>query len=324
MPFFARSPLRKLSRKQARRRTEADGIRALTFELEMLEFVAAGDDLGLLRVAGRWTAPAWRSLQDIALVIRGGEDTIELQPLPDPEGAVPLASPDGEPWRAAYTASAELIEDPDVELALIADDDEAPVAIPRPGDWEPPAAVYEDEEEEDEGEAGDEPWNAELENLADLQIQAERLAEELEAREADEEPEPDKEPEIDEPADPEPVVVAESVAVADPEELAHLREELAEARSELDAERSRREALEEEMRARATVEDDLRNAIAMQEAELAAAVAQATQRARRAERQSAYAANGGGDASDRPRVEPIDNEFLARLERAHRAAEAAS
>src|SRR5438132_6553613 len=317
MPFFARSPLRKLSRKQARRRAEADGIRALAFELEMLEFVAAGDDLGLLRVAGRWTAPAWRSLQDIALVIRRGEDTLELQPLPDPEGAVPLASPDGEPWRAAYTASAELVEDPYVELALIADDDEAPVEIPRPGDWEPPAAVDEDEEE-DEAEAGDEPWNAELEHLADLQIQAERLAEELEAREGDEEPE------ADEPADPEPVVVAESVAVADPDELAHLREELAEARSELDAERSRREALEEEMRARATVEDDLRNAIAMQEAELAAAVAQATQRARRAERQSAYAANGGGDASDRPRAEPIDNEFLARLERARRAAEAAS
>src|SRR5438132_6889350 len=322
MPFFARSPLRKLSRKQARRRAEAEGIRALTFELEMLEFVAAGDELGLLRVAGRWTAPAWRSLQDIALVIRGGEDTIELQPLPDPEGAVPLASPDGEPWRAAYTASAELIEDPDVELALIADDDEAPVAIPRPGDWEPPAAVYEDEEE-DEGEAGDEPWNAELEHLTDLQIQAERLAEELEAREADEELEADEEPEADEPADPEPVI-AETVAVADPDELERLREELAEARSELEAERSRREALEEEMRARATVEDELRNAIAMQEAELAAAVAQAAQRARRAERQSAYAANGGGDASDRPRAEPIDNEFLARLERARRAAEAAS
>src|SRR5438105_14767032 len=111
MPFFARSPLRKLSRKQARRRTEADGIRALTFDLETLEFVAAGDDLGLLRVAGRWTAPAWRSLQDVVLVIQRGEDALELQPLPDVEGAEPLASPDGESWRAAYTASAELIDD---------------------------------------------------------------------------------------------------------------------------------------------------------------------------------------------------------------------
>ena len=315
MPFFARSPLRKLGRKQdeERRRGEAEGIRALAFDLESLELVPVDAEVGLLRVAGRWTAPAPRPLQDIVLSLRFGGDSIELRALPDLVGAAPLASPRGEPWRAAYTASAILIEDPHVELTLVADG-EAPVTIPRPSDWEPLTSGVEQqsagaEREEEVAEAAgrpvqaDEPWNAELERLAQLQVEAERLAEELEANQAE--------------------VPAETLEQPDAEELTRVREELEAARTALDVERRRREALEEEIRARATVEDDLRNAIAMQEAELAAAVAQAAQRARRAERQKSQVATAGGETANGSQPEALDNDFRARLERARRAAETA-
>jgi hypothetical protein len=198
MPFFARSPLRKLGRSPAegRRRGEAEGVSALAFDLDTLELVPVDSEVGLLRVAGRWTAPAVRPLQEIVLSLSVDGNTLNLHPLPDLGGAAPLASPDGEPWRGAYTVRMDLVEDPHAQLALIADR-EAPVAIPRPSDWEslrggaaePPSKAAQEQGASETGapadRLADEPWQAELERLAQLQIEAERVAEELEASDAD-------------------------------------------------------------------------------------------------------------------------------------------
>jgi hypothetical protein len=108
-------------------------------------------------------------------------------------------------------------------------------------------------------------------------------------------------------------------------ELELLRVQVQDARTELELERHRRKALDEEIRMRLAVEDDLRNAIAMQEAELASAAVEASQRARRDERRRDLPVEPpGGDHPEQPRSRPADEEFLARLERARRLSETAS
>src|SRR2546423_14873910 len=96
MPFFPRS------RGRGRRR-EDDGVHAVVFELESLEFVQASDQLGLLRVGGRWVAPASRALGDITLTVQRDSELLELPPLPDLNCAAPVASPAGQVWRWAFT-----------------------------------------------------------------------------------------------------------------------------------------------------------------------------------------------------------------------------
>lgn len=119
---------------EGRRREDAGGVRALVFELEDYEFVRAGDDLGLLRMAGRWLADAPRVVPDVLLTVERDGDLVEIAPLPDPNGADPRATPAGEPWRGAFTIPVELAVDPRSRFALAAGD-EMPVALPRPGEW---------------------------------------------------------------------------------------------------------------------------------------------------------------------------------------------
>jgi hypothetical protein len=152
MPFFPRSPLRQPSlRDDGRRRDDSGGVRALVFELEDFEFVESGGELGLLRMAGRWLADEHRAVPDVLLTVERGGELIELEPLPDPNGTAPRATPAGEPWRGAFSMPVELAADPHSRFALAAGD-ETPVTLPRPGEWidgeeqvamEPPAEPVE-------------------------------------------------------------------------------------------------------------------------------------------------------------------------------------
>lgn len=136
MPFFSRS-------KNHHRRDDADEIRTLAFEVDSLEFFSAGDDVGLLRLSGLWIAPVDRVLDAVSLVAAVNGHEVEVAPLPDPEGATPLATPAGEPWRAAFSMSSELAQSPVTELALVVRDGER-IDLPRPGEFAantvPPAA----------------------------------------------------------------------------------------------------------------------------------------------------------------------------------------
>jgi hypothetical protein len=290
MAFFHRS------RKGGRRR-EDDGVSAVGFELTTLEFVQASDELGLLRIGGRWMAPCNRVLDRVVLTVRRDSETIEIDPLPDMNAASPLASPAGEEWRAAFTMSVEVAEDPRSELALVSGD-EARIALPRPGE-----AI----EEEPEAVS---PVVAELmEKLQEVAL----LEDEDRALELDAMP----------PPEPEPVQEDPQVAALQGE-VEMLRIRLEQVTRELALERERRRTVEADLRGRAAVESDLRNAIATQEAELASALAQATQRERQAERRrDVIVPAENGDRPEPGRSNGADEDFLARLERARRASETA-
>src|SRR5436305_5267343 len=129
MSLFPRSR----SSRPARRR-EDDGVVAVEFDLESLEFVRATDEVGLLRVGGRWFAPAGKVLGEIVLSVARGPEATAHRPLPDPEGVAPIASPTGDEWHGAFTMSAELAEDPRAEFFLRAGE-EAHMELPPPGEW---------------------------------------------------------------------------------------------------------------------------------------------------------------------------------------------
>ena len=127
MPFFSRNNHR-------RRRDDADEIRTLAFEVDSLEFIPAGDEVGLLRLSGLWIAPVDRVLDAVSLVASVGGHEVDVTPLPDPEGMTPLATPAGEPWRAAFSMSSELAQSDLAEFALSIGDGER-IDLPRPGEF---------------------------------------------------------------------------------------------------------------------------------------------------------------------------------------------
>ncbi|MEA2351795.1 MAG: hypothetical protein QOJ14_209, partial [Thermoleophilaceae bacterium] len=124
---------------------------------------------------------------------------------------------------------------------------------------------------------------------------------------------------------PEPEPMQEDPQVAALQgEVEMLRIRLEQVTRELALERERRRTVEADLRGRAAVESDLRNAIATQEAELASALAQATQRERQAERRrDVIVPAENGDRPEPGRSNGADEDFLARLERARRASETA-
>ena len=283
------------SRKGGRRR-EDEGVEAIAFELETVEFVEASDDLGLLRVVGRWFAPYDLPLEDIVLNASLGTETLELQRLPDLGGVAPLASPEGEEWRGAFTVPVDTALDPRLELVLVAGED-ATVALPRPGE-------IEDVDPEPEPDAS--PIVAELvAQLDDAGLE-------------------DVETQVDYAAPASPAEPANARELDDLRaELELCTAELEQVRAELRSETRRREALEQELSDRDSVEDDLRNAIATQEAQLASAVAEASQRVRQEQRLRDVAPPAGVHP-ERRGSQPADDEFLTRLERARRASETAA
>ena len=265
MPLFPRSPI---SRSEPRRRhDDGDELRTLSFDVESLEFVAAGEELGLLRLAGRWTAPIDRVLADVVLVASAAGESREIAPLPDVNGSLPVATPDGEAWRGAFSLSTALALDEAAEFRLRAGENET-IRLPRPGELpEVPLVGPAPVPVEANGHAG---------------------------------------PEHD-PAD---------------DELSRVSEDLARVRTALEVERRRYAALEEEIQTHASLEKDLRNAMAMQEAELAAA-AQASERQRRAEAQRERATSPDVPAPPETAGRRLDPDLLERISRARRAAEAA-
>jgi hypothetical protein len=372
MALFSRSS--RFGRHSRRRREDGDDVRSLTFEIDGYEYIQASDEMGLLRIAGRWLSPADRALGDIALVVDRDGETSELLPLPDLHSVAPVASPVGEPWRAAFTIAVELLEDRRSELGL-AVPDEPRIALPRPDEWadaqaereaaeraereaaeraELEAAEFEAEalaeEEALELALEDEafevaPEESTSEVMAELMAQLEEVAqleeemrvERLAAAEAEaaEEPEAAIEPEqleqhiellrselVELTRSDEKLDRARRELATAREELAQSRAEAEQLRSELQSERRRREQFEAELGSLRTVEGDLRNAVAMQEAELASAVEQEAQRARQAERRRSVAgpSSGSGDSGD-ARPKPADEDFLTRLDRARRASE---
>lgn len=277
-------------RSKGGRRRDDEGADAIAFEVASVEFVPASDDLGLLRVVGYWVAPVSVALGDVVISATRGPETVELEPLPDLGGVAPLASPAGEEWRGAFTVPVEIATDPRLELVLVAGDDAA-VALPRPGE------LADSPEELPEPAAETSPVVAEL---------VSRLDEVALIEEADNGPAAD------------PATEHELLELR--AELELRTEELERVSAELESERSRREALEQELRSRDSVEDDLRNAMATQEAQLASAVAEASQRVRQEQRLRDHVpapANG----TEPPHSRAADDEFLSRLERARRAAE---
>jgi hypothetical protein len=282
----------KRSRKGGRRR-EDDGVDAIAFELETVEFVQASAELGLLRVVGRWVAPVNVPLGEIVLNASRGTETLELQRLPDLSGVAPLASPRGEEWRGAFTVPVDVALDPRLELVLVAGEDAA-IDLPRPGEAQAPEPEHEDSPAVAE-------LVAQLDEVARLDGAGARAEEEL-----------------PEPAPVEPLATEELDDLR--AELALRSAELEQVRAELVAERQRREALEQELSDRDSVEDDLRNAMAMQEAQLASAVAEASQRVRQEQRRRAPVT---GERAVERGAQPADEDFLSRLERARRASESA-
>ncbi|MFL5781396.1 MAG: hypothetical protein ACJ760_08800 [Thermoleophilaceae bacterium] len=290
-------------RRAGGRRRDDDGVESLEFELESVEFVQASDELGLLRVTGRWIAPFDVALGDIVLNAARGTETLELQRLPDLGGVAPLASPAGEEWRGAFTVPVDVALDPRLELVLVTGEDAA-IALPRPGETLP--ADPEPDPEPESPIVAD--LVAQLDQVAQLEDELAETALELEPLEL-------------EPLAPSPELARELEHVRS--ELELRGEELEQVRAELAAETSRREALEQELRDRDSVEDDLRNAMAMQEAQLASAVAEASQRVRQEQRRRDVAPVSG-EPSGGVATHPADEEFLTRLERARRAAEIAA
>ena len=284
------------SRKRGRRR-EDDGVRAVSFELATLEFVQASDEVGLLRVGGHWFAPCNRDLERVVLTVERDSETLEIEPLPDMNAASPIASPAGEEWRVAFTLAVEVADDPRSKLALVSGSD-VRVALPRPGE---PLEEAKPEAELEPASPVVSDLMAQLQEVAGLEDAVEETA-----------PEPYR---------PEPQ--------ADPAELealraeaALLRAQLEEATRELASERDRSRGLEDELRGRTSVESDLRNAIATQEAELASVMSQADQRARQAERRRDLTPAAANDERrERGSSRGADEDFLTRLERARRASE---
>ena len=312
MPFFPRS-----RKSGSRRRREDDGVHAIAFELHTLDFVQASDDLGLLRLGGRWFAPVSRALGDMILTVRCDTETVALTPLPDMNGVAPVASPAGEEWRGAFTLAVELAEDPRTEFVLVAGDDAA-IVLPRPGEWD------ELQDEDEDGAQPDAEPAADVESKPGSPVVAELVAQLDEVARLDSEPESAPAQDVELTELRAEVEILRAQVAAGEAELEVLREQLAGLQAELEAEGPRREALEQELRTHASVEEDLRNAMAMQEAEMASAVAQASQRARQAERRRDLApTHNGGDDPEHVGSRPADEDFLARLERARRASEAA-
>ncbi|HEX5922618.1 MAG TPA: hypothetical protein VFY45_02220, partial [Baekduia sp.] len=88
------------------------------FEVQSFEQVPAGPGTVLLRIAGRWVGPSRERLPMPLLLLDDGRRTHRLSPLPGPEDAAPLVGPEGPPWRAAFSAPAEVVASARVAFAL--------------------------------------------------------------------------------------------------------------------------------------------------------------------------------------------------------------
>jgi hypothetical protein len=117
------------------------------FEVETFEYVDAGPGVALLRLSGTWGADA--PLDDVELVAVAGGQRVALAPLPTP------GADDGS-WRAAYSASPELLSDPDATFELEPADGD-PIQLPAPVEHGAAVAVEPEAEVEPEPEPQQKP-----------------------------------------------------------------------------------------------------------------------------------------------------------------------
>lgn len=79
-------------------------------EVESFEVVSARPGVALLRLAGRWHSLRSEHLGAPVLLIDDGVKAWRLAALAGPDEATPRASVEGVPWRAAFSAPAEVAE----------------------------------------------------------------------------------------------------------------------------------------------------------------------------------------------------------------------
>ena len=86
-------------------KTRSIADQAVEVELEYFELVDTGNDMTLLRLAGRWAGVDPRSLERPSLVLNAGGSLRRLPALPDNGGR---AGGPGTLWRAAFGAPTSL------------------------------------------------------------------------------------------------------------------------------------------------------------------------------------------------------------------------
>ncbi len=82
---------------------------SLEFELERFERVTAAPGSVLLRVAGRWYAAEPLRLDAPVLLVERRDGSRRLTALPGPDDRAPLATEQGQTWRAAFSATEEVL-----------------------------------------------------------------------------------------------------------------------------------------------------------------------------------------------------------------------
>ncbi|MDX6715939.1 MAG: hypothetical protein QOH30_2497, partial [Baekduia sp.] len=88
------------------------------FEVQSFEQVPAGPGTVLLRIAGRWVGPAREQLPRPLLLLDDGRRTHRLSALPGPDDVAPQSGPEGLPWRAAFSAPADVVASTRLAFAL--------------------------------------------------------------------------------------------------------------------------------------------------------------------------------------------------------------
>src|SRR3954468_11480339 len=88
------------------------------FEVQSFEQVPSSPGTVLLRIAGRWLAASPERVPAPLLLLDDGGRILRPPPLPGPEDAAPLASPEGPLWRASFSAPADVVADARVFYAL--------------------------------------------------------------------------------------------------------------------------------------------------------------------------------------------------------------
>ncbi len=102
------------------------------FDIERFERVDASSGTVLLRVAGRWHAPARDRLSAPELLLDVGGHVRNLRPLPTPDDLRPTCGPDPPMWRAAYSAPADVVASPGASYLLSTDGVVVELPIPGP------------------------------------------------------------------------------------------------------------------------------------------------------------------------------------------------
>ena len=113
------------SGREGRRRAASGGDgppnpRPLELELESVEYLAASEALGLLRVAGSWRSARKRPLGKVELRVDRGGGHSSVAPLPDAATSTLFATPAGAEWRAAFPVPTEAVKDSSTRFSVAA------------------------------------------------------------------------------------------------------------------------------------------------------------------------------------------------------------